>query len=113
MREEKRIRNFKTAENVINILAFSTSSKQRSARAQTEYENAIAKYGSLAPMTGILERDKWEKQRTRAEKTHALTMILFRKTEPGQTTKPPNENASPVAQEIEDNNPVSKLLKNR
>ena len=58
LREEKRIRNFKTAENVINRLAVSTSNKQRIARAQTERENAIAKCGNLAPMSGRLAIEK-------------------------------------------------------
>jgi hypothetical protein len=107
LREEKRIRNFKTAEHVINRLAASTSNKQRIARAQTEDENAVAKYGNLAPMTGRLSNKK-----KGTEKTHSLTMILFRNKEMGEKTeKTPTENVSPVAQEIEDNKPVSKLLK--
>jgi hypothetical protein len=83
--------------------------------AQAEYENAIAMCSDVEPMTGRLARESLEKAMTRkgAEKPRSLTTILFRSKEEDKPKKPPTENASPVAQEIEDNKPVSKLLENK
>jgi len=81
--EEKRIRNFLTAENAINRLAIQTKSKARNQRAQADYEKIMAKYGEAEPMTGRLARESQAKamKTIGQEKTYSVTMILFRKAE--------------------------------
>ena len=54
--EEKRIKNFLTAENAVNRLAIQTKNKARIARAEADYEKIVAKYGEAEPMTGRLAR---------------------------------------------------------
>ena len=53
--KDKKIRNFKTADNVIRDLTHARLIK--SGKANSNYESVVAKYRNVEPMTGRLERE--------------------------------------------------------
>ena len=72
--EAKKIKNFRTAENVIIRLGQRTKDPRRSERALKEYEQVLAKYQDAEPMTGRLDRETAKKKM----KNIMVTMILLR-----------------------------------
>ena len=55
--EVKKIKNFRTAENVTIRLGQRTKDARRTERALKEYEAVMGKYQVAEPMTGRLERE--------------------------------------------------------
>ena len=72
---EKKIRNIKTAENV--IFRISQPRYQRSGQAEAEYQRLVNRYSEAEPMTGRLERESLRKK----VKTYSATMMLFKKVD--------------------------------
>ena len=90
---QKKIRNFRTAENAINRLAFATKNKDRVQRAEADYKAIIAKYKDAEPMTGRLDREI-ELKRLKKRYNISITMILYRKAEKGEEAKEVAEEAT-------------------
>ena len=86
--EQKRIKNYMTAENAVTYLSNRRSIK--SGKADKVYNEVVGKYKEAEPMTGRLARERvaWQtkkeaKAQATAMKTYSATMILFKKYEQG------------------------------
>ena len=81
--EAKKIKNFRTAENVIIRLGQRTKDARRTERALKEYEAVISKYTKAEPMTGRLERERGAKKM----KNVMATMPLFREKDEARSKR--------------------------
>ena len=81
---DKKIKNIKTAENV--LLRLSQPRYQKSGQAEVAYQNVMSKYREAEPMTGRLERESLRKK----VKTYSATIMLFKKTDDWDKNKEPD-----------------------
>jgi hypothetical protein len=81
---DKKITNFRTAENA--LLRLSQPRSIKSGRADVEYEKIVKRYEEAEPMTGRLTRESLRKK----IKTYSATLILFKKTEDWDKDKEPD-----------------------
>ena len=94
--EKKKIVNFKTALNTVMLLASKNKNTIKSGRADKEYNKVMNKYDLALPMTGRLERQRQEKQRSTQRtvkkqnyfvKGFVRTITEYHNTRKGDTTK--------------------------
>jgi len=81
--QNKKIPNFKTAENVVLRLSNKTKHKGIQERALKDYKATVAKYGDALPTTGKLARSIAEKQNKVGTRIGSITLILFRRANEG------------------------------
>ncbi len=77
----RKIGNFKTAENIVNRLSVRTNNPASKDKTKKLYDDIISKYGEAQPVTGRLDRET----NSKAKKTYSVTMILFREPDNGDS----------------------------
>jgi len=78
---ERKIGNFKTAENIVNRLSVKTNNPASKDKTKKIYDDIISKYGEAQSVTGRLDRET----NSKAKKTYSVTMILFREPDEGDS----------------------------
>ena len=75
MYKDKKIRKYETADNAIRELVNKKS--VRNGKADKIYNETMAKYGTVEPMTGRLERERQNKKR----KNYTITIYMYKQQE--------------------------------
>lgn len=64
---DRKIGNFKTAENIVNRLSVKTNNPTSKDKTKKIYDDIISKYGEAQPVTGRLDRETNSKAKKRIQ----------------------------------------------